>query len=248
MDEPTKELLERGRELYRKGDYKGAEATLDQVVAQGTVFADVYDMLGVIAHSRGDLRAAETRFRQALAQNPSYTDALLNLAVTLNDQHKYDEARDIWKRLSQKTPTNDKIIESFARGKIANMHAELAQAYSDVGQIDEAIEQLEKAVRLGPSFADLRYRLGILYRDAGRLDEGRRTLEAAIAANPKHLRAHITLGSTCLSLGDKEAAREAWTEALALGPEERDRARIESYLAILDDPPRSISTKPGAPS
>lgn len=246
MDESTKELLERGRELYRKGDYKNAELALDQVVAQGTVFADVYDMLGVIAHSRGDLRAAETRFRQALAQNPSYTDALLNLAVTLNDQRKYDEARDIWKRLSSKTPTNDKVIESFARGKIANMHAELAQAYSDVGQIDEAIEQLEKAVRLGPSFADLRYRLGILYRDATRLEEARRTFEAAISANPKHLRSYISLGSTCLALGDKQAAREAWNDALGLGPEERDKARIQSYLAILDDPPRSLMPKPGA--
>ena len=34
--------------------------------------------------------------------------------------------------------------------------------------------------------------------------------------------------------GDKDAARDAWSDALALNPDDRDRARIASYLSMLD--------------
>ncbi len=232
MDDRQKELLARGRELYEARDHYNAEPVLSELERSGTTFADVYDMLGVIAHQRGDLAMAEARFRKAVELNPGYTDALLNLAVTLNELRKYDEARQIFERLGNKTSTNDAVIESFARGKIANMHAELAQAYSDLGHLNEAIEQMEKAVRLCPSFADLRVKLAMFYRDAGRHEYARHELQAAVDANPKFVRAHILLGATQLTLGDKAAARTSWEEALSIEPES---VRASSYLKMLDE-------------
>ena len=232
MDERLKQLLAEGRELYEKRDFRAAEPVLEQVAAAGSRFADVFDMLGVIAHQRGDVIAAEERFRRAVTINPNYTEALLNLAITLNDRQKYDEAREVFERLSRKTPRGEQDIEPFARGKLANMHADLAQAYADTSMPDEAIEQLEKAVRLCPSFADLRTRLGVLYRDAGRLEDARRELFTAVQANPKYARAHVLLGSTLLALGDKEGARASWNEALVIEP---DNPRASSFLAMLDE-------------
>jgi Tfp pilus assembly protein PilF len=164
MDDTLKELLSKGRDLYEKRDFRAAEPILEQVAATGSRFADVYDMLGVIAHSRGDLASAEERFRKAVSINPNYTEAMLNLGITLNDRRRYDEAREIFERLSGKVPHKDSEIEPFARGKLANMHADLAQAYADMGMPDEAAEQLQKAVKLCPTFADLRTKLGIIYR------------------------------------------------------------------------------------
>ena len=232
MEERLKQLLTEGRELYEKRDFRAAEPILEQVAATGTKFADVFDMLGVIAHQRGDTIAAEERFRRAVAINPNYTEALLNLAITLNDRRKYDEAREVFERLGQKTPRGQQDIEPFARGKLANLHADLAQAYADMGMLDESIEQLSKAVKLAPTFADLRTRLGMLYRDGGRLDDAKRELVAAVQSNPKYARAHVLLGSTLLALGDKEGARSSWNEALAVEPE---NPRAASFLKMLDD-------------
>ncbi|MCC6647069.1 MAG: tetratricopeptide repeat protein [Polyangiaceae bacterium] len=231
MDD-QKELLARGRELYEARDHFNAEPVLAQLEQAGTTFADVYDMLGVIAHQRGDLAMAEARFRKAVELNPGYTDALLNLAVTLNELRKYDEARQIFERLGKKTSTNDAVIETFARGKIANMHAELAQAYADLGHLNEAIEQMEKAVRLCPSFSDLRVKLAMFYRDAGRHEYARLELQAAVDASPRFVRAHILLGATQLALGDKSSARQSWEEALSIEPES---VRAASYLKMLDE-------------
>ena len=96
MDDHLKQLLLLGREHYQKREYDKAEYLLRQVVAKTDRYADVYDMLGVIAHSRGDFVLAERYFEKAVGLNPNYTEAQLNLMVTYNDLGKYDAARQIY--------------------------------------------------------------------------------------------------------------------------------------------------------
>jgi tetratricopeptide (TPR) repeat protein len=236
MDDRLKELLTRGRDLYEKRDFDAAEPLLSEVAAAGLPFADVYDMLGVMAHTQGDFLMAEQHFRHAVTINPRYTEALLNLAITLNDRRKYDEARQIFDRLSTRTPRGTADIEPFARGKLANMHADLAQAYADMSLLDDAVEQLEKAVRLCPTFADLRTKLGVLYRDTGKLDLATEEFREAIVSNPRYARAFVLLGSTLLASGDREGARVAWQGALEVEPE---NLRAASFLRMLDGETRT---------
>src|SRR5580692_10349156 len=99
MDERLKQLLLLGREHYAKREFDKAEPMLREVLENTDRFADVHDMLGVIAHSRGNFIAAERHFERALAINPSYTEAALNLAVTYNDRGKYEAAREVYARI-----------------------------------------------------------------------------------------------------------------------------------------------------
>ena len=57
MDERIKELLSRGREHYQKREFDKADYILREVIEHADGFADVFDMLGVIAHSRSSLSA-----------------------------------------------------------------------------------------------------------------------------------------------------------------------------------------------
>src|SRR6476660_66454 len=160
MDERLKQLLLLGREHYAKRELDKAEQMLRQVLESDDRFADVHDMLGVIAHSRGNFIVAEKHFERAVELNPSYTEAALNLAVTYNDRGKYEAAREVYARITG-TPTGAvNTLDPFARGKLATMHADLAQAYADSGRPREAIDEMKKAVGLCPQFADLRTRLG----------------------------------------------------------------------------------------
>ncbi|HEY2405516.1 MAG TPA: tetratricopeptide repeat protein, partial [Polyangiaceae bacterium] len=93
MDDHLKQLLLLGREHYQKRELDKAEYLLRQVVAATDRFADVFDMLGVIAHSHGDFTQAVQYFEKAVELNPNYTEAQLNLMVTYNDLGKYDAAR-----------------------------------------------------------------------------------------------------------------------------------------------------------
>ena len=230
MDEHIKQLLLLGREHYQKRELDKAEPMLRQVIEQDDRLADVHDMLGVICHSRGNFAQAEYHFERALAINPNYTEAALNLAVTYNDRGKYEAARQVYSRIKGTPSGNLQGLDPFARGKIANMHAEVGQAYADAGLPREAIGEFEKAVGLCPQFADLRTRLGTLLREVNEIPRAREQYEAAVAARPSYIPARIQLGVTLLALGEAAAAREQWQKVLEIEPE---NVRAKMYLRMM---------------
>ncbi len=206
MDDHLKQLLLLGREHYQKREFDKAGYLLKQVVQQTDRFADVFDMLGVIAHSQGDFAEAERSFEKAVSLNPNYTEAQLNLMVTYNDLGKYDSAREIYARIRGRAAGGDGPADPFAMGKIANMHAEISQAYQDAGMVAEAVIELERAVALCPTFADLRTRLATLYRDTGHKERAREQLEIVKQHNPSYIQARVLLGVALLSSGEYDAA------------------------------------------
>jgi tetratricopeptide (TPR) repeat protein len=232
MEEHTKQLLLLGREHYQKREFEKAEQMLRQVLEQDDRLADVHDMLGVICHSRGNFTQAEHHFERALALNPNYTEAALNLAVTYNDRGKYEAARQVYARIKGAPGGSVPGLDPFARGKIANMHAEVGQAYADAGLPREAILEYEKAVALCPQFADLRTKLGMILRELNELPRAREQYEAAIAARPSYIPARMQLGVTLLSLGETAGAKEHWMKVLEIEPE---NARAKMYLKMMSN-------------
>lgn len=231
MDERIKQALLLGREHYAKREFDKADQLLRQVLEVDDRFADVHDMLGVIAHSKGNFLQAEHHFERALQLNPSYTEAALNLAVTYNDRGKYEAAREVYTRIQGKPTGSLATLDPFARGKLANMHADIAQAYADCGLPRSAIDELEKAVELCPHFADLRTRLGNLLREAGEHGRAREHYEAAVGARPNYVVARVQLGVTLLALGDTAGAEESWKKALELEP---DNTQAKMYMRMLE--------------
>src|SRR3954471_17971810 len=194
MNERVKQLLVLGREHYAKREFEKAEQMLRMVLEEEDKYADVHDMLGVIAHSRGNFLVAERHFERALAINPSYTEAALNLAVTYNDRGKYEAAREVYARIKGDPSGTKQGLDPFARGKIANMHADVGQAYADAGLPLDAIGEFEKAVELCPEFADLRTKLGTLFCEMNDFAKAKDQYTAAIDARPTYVPARIQLG------------------------------------------------------
>jgi tetratricopeptide (TPR) repeat protein len=231
MDDHLKQLLLLGREHYQKREFDKAEYLLKQVVQQTDRFADVFDMLGVIAHSQGDFAEAERSFEKAVSLNPNYTEAQLNLMVTYNDLGKYDSAREIYARIRGRAAGGDGPTDPFAIGKIANMHAEISQAYQDAGMVAEAVIELERAVALCPTFADLRTRLATLYRDTGHKERAREQLEIVKQHNPNYIQARVLLGVALLSSGEYDAAIAEFQAVIEHDPEHKS---AQMYLKIAE--------------
>lgn len=230
MDERLKQLLVLGREHYERREYDRADRLLRQVLEITDRYPDVLNMLAVIAHDRGDFAAAEKFFERAVELNPKYTEALLNLAVTYNDLGKYEAARQIYVKIKESAGESGSL-DPIARSRIANMHADLAQAYADADRRAEAIEQLKKGVELCPTYADLQTKLGSLYRDDNNLALARQHYEAARAANARYVPARMLLGVTLLSQGEVEPAEAEWRFVLEIEPENR---AAKMYLRMVE--------------
>ena len=241
MNERVKQLLVLGREHYAKREFEKAEQMLRMVLEEEDRYADVHDMLGVIAHSRGNFLVAERHFERALELNPAYTEAALNLAVTYNDRGKYEKAREVYSRIKVGPHGTPQGLDPFARGKLANMHADLAQAYHDAGLPREAIREYERATSLCPQFADLHVKLGTVLREVNDLAAARVHYEAALQAKPNYVPALLQLGVTLLALGEASAAEEHWREVIAVEPE---NSQAKMYLRMLE---RTRGTQPPQP-
>jgi len=231
MDARPDRQVARAKERLDAGDPYGAIHLLRDVVAAGRAFADAHHLLG-LAYSAIDQRAeALAEFDRALELNPRYVDALLNRAVTLNELGRTDEASTAFGAAQGLGAVDHTGFSAPVASRLANMHAELGEAYIEAGGARQAIQQFEAAVALRPEFLDLLYRLARLRLGDGDAAGARRDLEEILAARPGHTTALSSFGMACYLMDDAAAARAAWESCRDEDPSD---PRVAAYLSLLE--------------
>jgi tetratricopeptide (TPR) repeat protein len=226
----TERLLARARDRFTVQDYYGAIYLLEEIVASGRAFADVHHLLGVSLSLLGRPEEALAQFARALELNPRYLEALIHQGLVLNELGRSREAEDSFHRAADSVAPETEGLPAPVAARLANQHAELADAYAEAGALGRAIEQYERALELGPGFQDLRYRMARLMLEAGRPLEAREALDEVLRARPNFVDAEAALGLAHFLAGDGIGARDVWRACLSRRPE---NARVEAYLAML---------------
>jgi tetratricopeptide (TPR) repeat protein len=230
MAAQTERALTRARERFAVQDYYGTVHLLEEIAAGGRAFADVHHLLGVSLSLLGQRDRALAEFARALELNPRYLEALIHQGLVLYEMGRDVEAEDSFRRASASlTPSSNGLAAPIA-ARLANQHAELAEAYAEAGALDRAVEQYERALELGPGFVDLRYRMARLLLESGRSLEAREALEEVLRNRPNFVDASAALGLAHYLSGDALGARDIWKKCLQRRPE---NARVEAYLAML---------------
>jgi len=229
MDARPDRLVARARELFDAGDVHGAIHTLAEVTAGGGGFADAHHLLGLCYSMVGRKDDALSELDRALELNPRYVDAHLNRAVLLNEVGRYDDAATAFAAAQDLGRVDDTGFSAPMASRLANLHADLAEAYVEAGGLEEAIRQLERAVHLRPAYIDLRYRLARLLLERGEVARARTELESILKERAS-LDARASLGMACYLQGDLVAARAAWEQC---GREAPKDPRIGAYLSLL---------------
>jgi tetratricopeptide (TPR) repeat protein len=226
-----RKIVAAGRDAYQSGDFTTAEKFLIQALENRDDMADVHNMLGVIYSQTDRINKAKISFEQAIIINPGYTDAALNLAVTYNELGKYEEARRVYTRAMRYSRDQPQELDPFIRGKLANMHANLGEVYKELGMFDESIIEYNKALKLSPSFIDIRTRLSEVYREMGDIKSSEAELEHVIEKNPNYSPALIALGVNFFSLGEYEKAKTFFAKVALIDPLNRS---VGLYLKMIE--------------
>jgi len=217
-NEDVRAFYTTGREAFQRGDYQKAIELLEKFNQSHPNFADVHNMLGQAYHSVGLFDIAIKSFEKALEINPKYTDAALSLAVILFDLGRYDQATEIQQKLQKETDSSGDRLDPFARKKLANMHAEIADIYHGLGLWEQAVDEYRRALEMAPDFPDVRTSLAETYRDQRRFAEALVELKKVKEMAPNFLPARVSLGTIYFSMNRLNEAIAEWDEVLQIDP------------------------------
>ena len=130
-------------------------------------------------------------------------------ALDLFNEGHYQKALQIFEQLLENQEPEEGLdvgtVELFA----CEAHVALSRERSNAGDVEGALEEMEKAVELKPTFADLRFNLGSLYMDVGRPDDAGANFTRALEINPKFFKASVSLARAMFAGGDAEGAVRA---------------------------------------
>ncbi len=98
-------------------------------------------------------------------------------------------------------------------------NAALGAAFLKMRRIEEAIESLERSVRLNPNLQEAHYDLGLAYAQAERWPEAETAYRKALALNRDDFDARVSLGAALLRMGRIEEAIRTLEPAVRLKPE-----------------------------
>ena len=105
-----------------------------------------------------------------------------------------------------------------ADGRFVEYHDRYGSAWLEAGDLDKALEHLNKAVSRGPDVAALYLKRGWIYERKRRLDDAIRDLDQAIRLDPKHAFAYVTRSAVHAKAGRYNLARRDADLAIRLGP------------------------------
>jgi tetratricopeptide (TPR) repeat protein len=160
----------------------------------------------------------------AAAQQVSSTATLWEQAKTALDSGQFAEARGLLIKAVQISP------------KDPALWFHLGVSYSELNQVDEAIDALEKAHRLAPDKAEPDFNLGLLYWKRGDVGKAKEAYRAGLALDPKQTGALQNYSVLLMKTGESEKAIEPLL-ALKNVPELSLASRvslIECYLKTKD--------------
>lgn len=197
------------------------------------------------ALQRGDLTSAENTLRSELRAHPNDTPAMEALAVVLDQEKKYADADDVYRRAVALSPRSAGLLNNYgnhllALGKVdearnafarvvaiapghVNANVQLARIALERKAPQEALKYLE-ALPPDEVAKDPRLNLamGVALAGAGKYNRAEQFLSRAVESAPNDFEALYDLGLAASHAGHDERAREALQKALDLQPQNAD--------------------------
>ncbi len=201
-----------GNALHDQGHYAEAIAHYEASLAvePNPDASAVHASWGSSLLELGQRDEAEAHFRKSieLARPGEAWRGQIGLGGCLQDAQQYAAAAELYEQALETLPPQ------FAWPTRVN----LALCYSALGEADEAVEQLRKALALRPRDVDTLQRLGVLLLEQGQTQQAIAPLSAAVKQRPDVAALRVALARALLATGQLQAAQAHARDAVRLEP------------------------------
>ena len=201
-------------DIYRlRGALTEALGSYRQVLKEQPDHVESLFHAGYISFKLGQMGEAMQFFKKLLTVDPKHAGAAANLAAL--------EARDNEVRRSRKEPTPGITLRDVAQANpnSAEAHTNLGAQLITEGIYPEAVEALQKAVKLKPDSAAARYNLGLAQLKIGDYQNAITSTSKALELKPDWPDAYNNLGLAYAGLAKWDEAVKAYSEAIRIVPD-----------------------------
>ena len=174
-----------------------ARRTGDRLVRLFPNDPDALEVKARIQYYVGDYPAAIACWERCLQLNPDYGYAYHGLGLVAAKRAEYEEAA-----------VQQGKAFTLAVG-LPDFAVELADTLMKLGQLDEAIEVLDRHLAVNPKSARGQLTLGHAHLQAKQYGKARDAYRAALRLHPEMPRAQFGLATALARLGNREESREA---------------------------------------
>jgi tetratricopeptide (TPR) repeat protein len=225
--------------LQRKNLYVVREAELAFAEKERPVFysdmADVQEFGGCRIESNGIvyqlLRPGEAPSpveHQPISAPPTDPDDYLETHLVASTLYREGSA---FLREGRSEEARASFAESARRaGPLAAVHRNLGLAYLDLGDLDNAKAQFERALEIEPANEDALYNAAILYGILGQTEDSIRCFESLAQAGSKYAEVYLNYGVQLVRAGRLQDAHQAAEKALALEPDLEPAKNLEAAI------------------
>ncbi len=216
MDE--KELLDKGRDFYKKGNFKAAFEVLSDLVETDGKNTEGFFLLGNIFHQRGEIGKAIKAFQKTLGLDPNHTDAAISLSVVYNDIGKYEEGQKIFSKAQERVKSKNQGVDPHINKKFSQRHYELAEFYMTYQRYDEALFEYNKAIQLDRDNLEARIKIAKVYAKKGFTNKAIEELKTLKNEHPTYIPGFLALGVLHYGNGNVLEAQAEWEKVLSKEP------------------------------
>ncbi|MCE0497589.1 MAG: tetratricopeptide repeat protein [Methylacidiphilales bacterium] len=101
-------------------------------------------------------------------------------------------------------------------------HNNLGNGLLDKGQVDEAMDQYQKALEINPNYAEAHYNLGNALLQKGQMDEAIGEYQKALVIDPNDAEVHYNFGNALMQEGQVDEAIAEYQKALEIDPNDAE--------------------------
>jgi tetratricopeptide (TPR) repeat protein len=218
-----------GAIYFNTGDADRAEHEWMLSLAAGPTNAFVLDNLGLLRTRQHRYVEALDFFGRALRARPVFMNAHLNMADTLAEMRRKDEAEWQYRIATTITPLSTRAHNSYG------------SFLFDAGRVEDARREYQRSVEADPN-ADAYDKLGDIFAAAQDRARTASAYKQALRLNPFDSHAHFGLGETLEAAGKPAEALREFERGLEMDPSDAEAkaAALRLRSAISAAPPGEL--------
>jgi tetratricopeptide (TPR) repeat protein len=203
--------LKLAESLLAIGELRESRDLCDDLNRQQPNSARVQYLVGRVKAAMGELDSAVENYRRACELAPRYGPAHYALGLAYRQSGNTAKAQEhlMLYRANQASvpPTEDPLLEVLETLKVGAYHyLNEGKRLHDEGQIQEALTEYQKALKMNPQLAQAHVNLISIYGVLGKFQEAEEHYRASLEINPNLAESHYNYG---LTLSEQNRFREA---------------------------------------